>query len=87
MRSGKKNLQPRARPTTSQLSTDEGHAQELIKPADKAEETTTPDEEDTKQDQAEPPATPEAEATITETANTAIFAKSRATDKKNAGKG
>ena len=71
----------------SQLSTDEGPDPELIKPADKAEETTTPDEEDTKQDQAEVPATPEAETTITETANTAIFARSRATDRKNAGRG
>jgi hypothetical protein len=63
---------------TLQLSIDEGPDPELTKPADKAEEVTTPDEEDTNQDQAEVPATPEAEATITETANTAIFAKSRA---------
>ena len=54
---------------------------------DKAEEITTPDEEDTNQDQAEEPATPEAEATITGMANTAIFAKFRATDRKNAAKG
>ena len=87
MRSGKKNQQPRARTTTSQLSTDEGHDQELIKPADKAEEVTTPDEEDTKQDQAEVPATPEVETTTIETANTATFAKSRATGKRNAGRG
>ncbi len=87
MRSGKKNQQPKARPTMSQLSTDEEHDQELIKLADKAEEVTTPDEEDTKQDQAEVPATPEAEATITKMANTATFAKSRATDRKNAGRG
>ncbi len=71
----------------SQLSTDEGHAQELIKPADKAEEVTTPDEEDTKQDQAEVPATPEAETITIEMANTATFAKSRATGKRNAGRG
>jgi len=70
-----------------QLSIDEGPDPELTKPADQAEKTTTPDEEDTNQDQAEEPATPEAETTITETANTAIFAKSRATDKKNAGRG
>ncbi len=71
----------------SQLSTDERHDQELIKPADKAEEVTTPDEEDTKPDQAEVPATPEVETTPIKMANTATFAKSRATGKKNAGKG
>ena len=71
----------------SQLLTDEGHDPELIKLVDQVEEITTPDEEDTNQDQAEVPATPEAEATITETANTAIFANFRATDRKNAGKG
>ncbi len=69
------------------LSIDEGHDQELIKPADKAEEVTTPDEEDTKQDQAEVPATPEVETTTIETANTATSANSRATGKKNAGRG
>ncbi len=53
----------------------------------KTEEITTLDEEDTSQDQAEDPATPEAEATITGTANTAIFAKFRATDRKSAAKG
>ncbi len=68
-----------------QLSFDEEPDPELTKLADPAEETTTPDEEGTNQEQAEEPATPE--ATITETANTAIFAKSRATDKKNAGRG
>ncbi len=77
----------KAKPTTLQLSIDEGPDPELTKPADKAEEITTPDEEDTKPDQAEVPATPEAETTITEMANTAIFAKSRATNKKNAGRG
>ncbi len=86
MRSGKKNQQPRARPTTSQLSTDEDD-QKLIKPADKAEEITTLDEEDTKQDQAGVPTTPEAETTTIEMANTATFAKSRATGKRNAGRG
>ncbi len=69
----------------SQLSTDEGPDPEIIKPADKAEEITTPDEEDTKQDQAEVP--PEVETTTIETANTATFAKSRATGKRNAGRG
>jgi hypothetical protein len=54
---------------------------------DQAEEITTPDEEDTNQDQAEEPATPEAEATITGRTNTAISAKFRATDRKNAAKG
>jgi hypothetical protein len=69
-----------------QLSIDEESDPELTKPADQAEETTTPDEEDTNLDPAEEPATPEAETTI-ETANTVIFAKSRATDRKNAGRG
>ncbi len=71
---------------TSQPSIDEGHDPELIKPADKAEEVTTPDEEDNRQDQAEAPATPEVEITPTETASTATFAKSRATSKRNAGR-
>ncbi len=70
-----------------QLSIDEGPGPEITRPADPAEETTTPDEEDTNPDQAEEPATPEAETTLTETANTAIFARFRATDKKNAGRG
>ncbi len=71
----------------SQLSTDKGPDPELTRPAGKAEEITAPDEEDTNQDQAEVPTTPEVEATATETANTATFAKSRATDKRNAGRG
>ncbi len=54
---------------------------------DRTEEITAPDEEDISQDQAEEPATPEAEATVTGMANTAIFARFRATDKKNAAKG
>jgi len=54
---------------------------------DKTEEITAPDEEDTNQDQAEEPATPEVEATITGMANTATFARFRATDRKNAAKG
>ncbi len=70
-----------------QLSIDEGPDPELTKSGDKAEEITTPDEEDTKQDQAEVPATPEVETTTIETANTATFANSRATGKRNAGKG
>jgi hypothetical protein len=70
-----------------QLSIDEGPDQGRTKPADKAEEITTPDEEDTKPDPAEEPAIPEAETTIIGTANTAIFANSRATGKRNAGKG
>jgi hypothetical protein len=75
------------RPTTSQLSTDEGPDPELVKPADKAKEITTLDEEDTNQDQAEVPATPEVETTTIETANTATFAKFRATGKRNVGRG
>ena len=75
------------RPTTWPLSIDEGPDQDQTRPANQAEELTTPDEEDTKQDQAEVPAVPEAETTITETANTAISANFRATDKKNAGRG
>ena len=70
-----------------QLSIDEGPDPELTKPADEAKETTTPDKEDTNQDQAEVPATPEAETTITEMANTAISANFRATDRKNARRG
>ena len=73
--------------TTSQLSTNEGPDPEITRPVDKTEEITAPDKEDINQDQAEEPATPEAETTITETANTAIFAKSRATDRKNVGRG
>ena len=71
----------------SQHLIDEGSGPELTKPVDKAEEITTLDKEDTSQDQAEEPASPEAEATITGMANTAIFAKFRATDRKNAAKG
>ena len=87
MRSGKKNQQPKARPTTSQLSTEEGPDPGRIKLAEQAEEVTTPDEEDTKQDQAEVPATPEVATTTIETANTVISAKFRATDRKSAGRG
>ena len=75
------------KPTTLPLLIDEGPDQDRTKPADKTEEITTPDEEDTKLDLDEEPAIPEAETTITETANTAISAKFRATDRKSAGKG
>jgi hypothetical protein len=72
---------------TLQLSIDEEPDPELTKLVDPAEEITTQDEEVTNPDPGEEPAIPEAEATITETANTAIFAKSRATDRKNARRG
>jgi hypothetical protein len=74
------------KPTTSQLSIDEGPGPKATKPVDKTEETTAPDEEATKPDQAEEEIT-EAETMATETANTVISAKSRGTDKRNAGKG
>ncbi len=67
------------------LSIDEEPGQDQTKPADQAEELTTPDEEDIKQT-AEVPAIPEAETTTTEMANTAISANFRATDRKNAGR-
>jgi hypothetical protein len=72
--------------TTSQLSIDEGPGPKTTKPVDKTEETTAPDEEATKPDQAEEVIT-DVETTPTGTAYTAIFAKSRGTDKRNAGKG
>ena len=87
MRSEKKNPWQKARPTTWPLSIDEEPGQEQTKPAEPAEERTTPDEEDIKQDTAEVPATPEAETTTTGMANIAISAKFRATDRKNAAKG
>jgi len=71
----------------SQLLTDEGQDPEIIKPADQAEVITTPDEEDIRLDPAEEPAIPEAETTTTKMASTAISASSRATGKKNAGRG
>ena len=49
---------------------------------DRAEEITTPEEEDINQDQGEEPATPEAETTTTGMANTATSAKFRGTDKR-----
>ena len=87
MKSERRSQRQKAKLMTLPLLIDEGPDQDRTKPADKAEELTTPDEEDTKQDQAEVPAIPEAETTITEMANTAIFANSRATGKRNAGRG
>ena len=87
MKSERRSQRQKAKPTTLQLSIDEGPDPELTKPADQAEETTTPDEEVTKEDTVEVPATPEAETMATEMANTATSAKFRATDRKNAGKG
>ena len=87
MRSERKNRWQKARPTTWPLSIDEEPGQDQTKPADQAEELTTPDQEDIKQDTAEVPVTPEAETTTTEMANTAISANFRATGRKNAGKG
>ncbi len=86
MKSERRTRQQKTKPTTLPLSIDEGPDQDQTKLADKAEELTAPDEEDTIQDQAEVPATPEAETTLTETANTAISAKFRATDRKSAGR-
>jgi hypothetical protein len=74
------------KPTTLQLSINEGPGPKPIKPVDKTEETTVPDEEAIRPDQAEEEIT-EAETTPTVMPSTAIFAKSRDTDKKNAGKG
>ncbi len=87
MKSERKSQWQKAKPTTLPPSIDEGPDQDRTKPADKAEELTTPDEEDTKQDQAEVPAIPEVATTTIETASTATSAKSRATGKRNAGRG
>ena len=87
MRSERKNPWLKARPTTWPLSIDEEPGQDQTKPADPAEERTTPDEEDMKQDTAEVPAAPEAETTTTGMANIAISANFRATGRKNAGRG
>jgi hypothetical protein len=87
MRSGKKNPWQKTRPTTWPLSIDEEQGPDQTKPADPAEELTTPEEEDIKRAMAEVPTTPEAETTTIEMANTATFANFRATDRKNAGKG
>ena len=87
MKSERRSQQQKAKPTTLPLLIDKGPDQDRTKPADKTEEITTPDEEDTKLDLDEEPAIPEAETTITEMASTAIFANSRATGKRNAGRG
>ncbi len=87
MKSEKRSQQQKAKPTMWQLSIDEGPDPKRTKPGDQAEEITTPDEEDSNQDPVEEPAAPEVETTITGTANTATFAKSRATDRKNAERG
>ena len=87
MKSERKSQRPKAKLTTLPLSIDEEQGPDQTKPADPAEELTTPEEEDIKQAMAEVPATPEAETTTTEMANTATFANFRATDRKNAGKG
>jgi hypothetical protein len=87
MRSEKKNPWQKTRPTTWPLSIDEEQGPDQTKPADPAEELTTPEEEDIKQAMAEVPATPEAETTITGMANIAISANFRAIDRKNAGRG
>jgi hypothetical protein len=74
------------KPTTSQLSIDEGPDPKTIKPVDQTEEATTPDEEAINQDQAEEEI-PEVETTATGMANTVTSAKFRGTDKRNAAKG
>jgi hypothetical protein len=71
--------------TTSQLSTDEGPDPKTIKPVDRTEEISTPDEEAINPDSTEE-AMPDMETTATGMANTATFAKFRGTNKKNAGK-
>jgi hypothetical protein len=70
--------------TTSRLSINEEPGPKAINPADKTEEFTAPDEEDTKLDQEDEGEIPALEATTTGMANTATSAKSRDTDKKNA---
>jgi hypothetical protein len=72
--------------TMLQPSIDEEPGPKTTKPADKAEEITTPDEEAINLDQAEEE-NPEAEITAKGTANSATSAKSRGTDKRNAGRG
>ncbi len=68
----------------ARVSIDEEPGPKATNPADKHEETTAPDEKATKLDQDEEEI-PAMEATATGTANTATSAKSRDTDKKNAG--
>ncbi len=84
MKSERKSQRQKAKQTTLPLSIDEAPDQGLTKPADKAEELTTPDKEDIKQDQAEVPATSEVVTTTIGMASTSTFAKSRATGKRNA---
>ncbi len=71
---------------TSQLSIDEGPGPGATKPVDKTEEITAPDEEAINLDQAEEEI-PDVETTATGTANSVTSAKSRGTDKRNAGRG
>jgi hypothetical protein len=73
---------------TLRLSTDEepGPKTTNINPADKHEETTAPDKEATKLDQDEEE-TQAMGITAIGTANSATFARSRDTVKKNAGSG
>ncbi len=87
MKLERRSQRQKAKPTMLPLSIDEDPDQDRIKPADKTEELTTPDEEDTKPDQAEVPATPAVATTTIETASTATSAKSRATSKRNARRG
>ncbi len=69
---------------TSLLSIDEGPDPKPIRPVDQTEEVTAPVEGAIKPDQAEEEIM---ETTATGIASTATSAKSRGTDKKNAGKG
>ncbi len=70
--------------TMLQLSTDEEPGPRATKLLDRTKETTALDKEDINQDQAEKEIP---ETTATGMANTATSAKSRGTDKKNAGRG
>ncbi len=72
--------------TTSQLSIDEEPGPKATKPVDKTEEITALDKEAINLDQAEEEI-PEVETTEPGTANSTTSAKSRGTDKRNAGKG
>ncbi len=72
--------------TMSQLSTDEEPDPKTIKPVDKTEEISTPDEEAINPDSTKE-AMPDTETTATGMANTTTFAKFRGTDKRNAERG
>jgi hypothetical protein len=87
MKSERRSHRQKARLTTLPLLIDEGPDPDQTRPANKAEEITTPNEEDIKLDPAEEAPIPEAETTIIAMASTAISASSRATDKRNAGRG